>query len=158
LKPEKPTIYSGSQDARAFHTFVRQCNDYVGPNGYNVTREMQVSVVSNFLSGKANDFFITCVSSSPRRWSLRRFFMELFNWCFPVDFRLQMQERLLACSQRNRTVREYVHDLEGLYLICGNTISAQEKVSKLWHGFVPYLQKELWKKELSPIHSTWRQV
>ncbi|KAI0071435.1 hypothetical protein K474DRAFT_1712460 [Panus rudis PR-1116 ss-1] len=99
LKPEKPLPYTGSQDPRAFHKFVRQCVDYVGTKGYDIEPTMQVSVVPNFLGGKANDFFITCVSNNPRSWTLRRFFEELFNWCFPVDFRLQIQEKLLACQQ-----------------------------------------------------------
>ncbi|KAI0761468.1 hypothetical protein BD413DRAFT_666040 [Trametes elegans] len=124
LRPEKPEPYDGRADAQVFHKFMRQMTE----------REMHASTVSNFLTARAYRFFVTTVSDDPHRWCLRDLFVALFNYCFPVDYRLQMQERLRKCYQRDQTVRDYVHELESLFLA----------VDKLWNGLNVSIQKELW--------------
>ncbi|KAI0328362.1 hypothetical protein GY45DRAFT_1355158 [Cubamyces sp. BRFM 1775] len=148
LKPERPEPYDGQPDAQVFHKFMRQMTEYIA--GYQLARDMHASTVSNFLTGNAYRFFVTTVSNNPHKWRLRELFIELFNYCFPVDYRLQMHDRL-------RKLREYVHELESLFLMVG-FVSDREKVDKLWNGLSHYIQKELWKKELTPTHSAWSDV
>ncbi|KAI0077519.1 hypothetical protein K474DRAFT_1750949, partial [Panus rudis PR-1116 ss-1] len=54
-------------------------------------------------------------------------------------------------------VREYVHELEGIFLVVG-PLTPQEKVSKLWKGLSTYLQKGLWREKLTPTTATWDEV
>ncbi|KAI0354118.1 hypothetical protein OH77DRAFT_1426529 [Trametes cingulata] len=89
LKPEKPEPYDGRPDAQAFHKFLRQMSEYIA--GYKVERSMHASTVSNFLTGNAYRFFVTTVSGSARKWNLRELFVELFNYCFPVDYRMSLK-------------------------------------------------------------------
>ncbi|EIW62205.1 uncharacterized protein TRAVEDRAFT_45041 [Trametes versicolor FP-101664 SS1] len=155
LKPEKPEPYDGRADAQIFHKFLRQMTEFIA--GYRVKRAMHASTVSNYLTGTAYRFFVTTVSSDPRRWGLKELFVELFNYCFPVDYRLQMREKLRNCSQRDRSVRDYVHELESLFLMVG-FVSERDMVDKLWNGLSISIQQELWKKELTPSHSSWSEV
>ncbi|KAJ2963525.1 hypothetical protein NUW54_g14282 [Trametes sanguinea] len=92
LKPEKPEPYDGRADVQIFHKFMRQMTEYL--YGYRVRESMHASTISNFLTGHAYRFFVTTVSSNPRRWPVKDFFVELFNYCFPVDYRLQMRDKL----------------------------------------------------------------
>lgn len=104
LKPEKPEPYDGRPDAQVFHKFMRQTVEYL--TAFDVEPTMLASHVSNFLKGNAYNFWVTTVESkAPRGWSLRKLFIELFNYCFPVDYRLQMREKLRSSEQGNRSVR-----------------------------------------------------
>jgi len=118
---------------------------------------MHASTISNFLTGKAYTFWVNTVSNNPLEWTLEELFKELFNYCFPVDYRLQMREKLRNSYQGNRSVRDYVHELENLFLLVG-FVSERERVNKLWHGLNENIQRELWKKELTPTTSTWSEV
>ncbi|KAI0323126.1 hypothetical protein GY45DRAFT_1209137, partial [Cubamyces sp. BRFM 1775] len=84
-------------------------------------------------------------------------FVKLFNYCFPIDNCLHMRDKLRSCCQLGRSVHEYVHELESLFLMVG-LVSECEKIDKLWHGLRVSIQQELWKKELTPLHSSWSQI
>lgn len=156
LKPEKPEPYDGRADAQVFHKFMRQTVEYL--SAFDVEPAMLASHVSNFLKGNAYNFWVTTVESrNPRSWTLRKLFVELFNYCFPVDYRLQMREKLQHSEQGNRSVRDYIHELENLFLMVG-FVSDREKVDKLWHGLKTSIQTELWKRELNPTRSSWEEV
>ena len=109
------------------------------------------------MTGKAHEFYIRKVSSDPYRWNLHDFFLELFNSCFPVDFRSKQRRKLAECSQRGRTVREYVSELYEFWNLIGD-VSEREKVTRLWNGFQHWLQSELWKDKLNSEKSTLSEV
>ena len=91
---------------------------------------------------------LNCLIKFPNyRW----FFIELFNYCFPADYRLQVQERLNRCSQNHRTIREYVHELESLCNMAG-LVSQRERRDRLWQGLDVHIQQELWKQQITPGH------
>lgn len=123
---------------------------------YDLNPPILASAVSNFLNGKAYEYFATTISEDPSKWGLGRIFRGLFNYCFPIDFRLSQREKLKRCYQRDRTVREFIHELELLFILVGH-LSKREKVDKLWHGFNAYIQKELWRERLSP-EASWEEV
>jgi hypothetical protein len=52
-------------------------------------------------------------SDKPHNWTLYKFFTQLFNYCFPIDYRQQMRLNLEKSYQRsNQTVTEYVFELQ----------------------------------------------
>ncbi|KIM51985.1 hypothetical protein SCLCIDRAFT_142141, partial [Scleroderma citrinum Foug A] len=57
-----------------------------------------------YLTGKAHEFYVREVSGNPYSWRLPEFFRELFNYCFPVDFRIKQRRKLLRCYQNNQKV------------------------------------------------------
>ena len=134
---------------------MRQMTEYL--SAFEVEQGMIASHVSNFLTGDAYNFWVTTVSKAPRKWTLKQLFVELFNYCFPVDYRLRKLEELKHSRQRDKTVRQYVHELESLFLMVG-FVSDRDKVDKLWNGLRLSIQQELWKKELTPTLSTWEEV
>lgn len=152
LKPEKPAMYDGRADTQVFHKFMRQMIEYL--KGHTIEHTMYASTVSNFLTGTAYSFWESTVAKEPHKWKLRKLFQGLFNHCFPADHRLRERERLRRCRQDDRSVREYVHELETLLLTVG-IYSERERVDKLWNGLSFSIQKELWKKQLTPIDATW---
>ncbi|OCH83888.1 hypothetical protein OBBRIDRAFT_742530, partial [Obba rivulosa] len=140
LKPREPNPCDGKADIQAFYKFMRQAKEYL--SGHQLDKARYVSTLSNFLTGKAYRFFSISVSGNPEVWTLKHFFVELFNYCFPADFRQHMQNKLQASSQEGRTVRKFAHELEGLFMMVGG-LTDEQKVNKLWYGLKPSLQQGL---------------
>ncbi|TFK78310.1 hypothetical protein K466DRAFT_448070, partial [Polyporus arcularius HHB13444] len=155
LKPREPTQYDGSPDAQAFHKFVQEMTDYV--DGYQLDSSRHAATVGHFLTGNAYKFYANTVAFSPKTWSLRDVFVELFNYCFPVDFRQQTKKQLRKARQGDRSVKDYVQELTGLFLMVG-FVPEENRVEKLWYGLKPQIQAELWRAHLNPSTSSWSAV
>jgi hypothetical protein len=155
LKPIAPKMYDGSADARAFNRFVTEGTAYV-VNG-RVPRNRQVFVLSYYLDKIAYDFYTQKVSMNFSEWKLQEFFEELFNYCFPVNYRMEQRLKLTKCFQNEKKVSAYVHELEELYNMIGAG-DEREKVIKLWYGLRSSIQQGLWRDRLNPETSTWEEV
>ena len=88
LKPIPPVEYDGSVDSKAFHRFITEGTAYVKDR--EVPSKKQAFILSHYLKGRAHEFYVQEVSGDPYRWRLSTFFRELFNYCFPVDFRIKL--------------------------------------------------------------------
>jgi hypothetical protein len=73
-------------------------------------------------------------------WNLKEFFTELFNDCFPINYRMKQRERLRRCYQDSRTVSKYIYELEEIINMIG-LADEREKVICLWDGLCPVIQK-----------------
>jgi hypothetical protein len=155
LKPIPPLEYDGKPDARAYHRFVQESGAYLRDGKVKGSR--RVFLLSYYLTGRAYDFYTQKVSIDEESWSLRHFYAELFNYCFPVDFRMQMRRELARCHQNESTVSEYVHELQELFNMIGD-IPDRDKVLKFWNSSRAIIQKGLWRDNLNPEISTWDQV
>ncbi|KAG1793840.1 uncharacterized protein HD556DRAFT_1476184 [Suillus plorans] len=155
LKPIPPVNYDGSPDSRAFHQFLTEGTAYVKDG--HVERKRRVYILAHHLKGRAREFYIREVSGDPYRWRLREFFTKLFNYCFPVNFRMEQRAKLNKCYQNTKSVREYVYELSELWNMIGD-VEERQKVSRFWTGLSPSIQAELWKKELNPESSSFREV
>ncbi|KAG5333235.1 hypothetical protein C0989_006013 [Termitomyces sp. Mn162] len=155
IKPTPPSNYSGAPDLQAFLQFMTHCTLYVK---YGlVQKERQVLVVSEFLTGRAWTFYSREVSRAPEDWSMERFFKEIFNDCFPINYRNKQRYKLQHLRQGKMTVRDYVGKLQELFTIVGST-NSKEKVVKLFNGFRTSIQRELYRMGLNPETSRWKKV
>ena len=115
IKPNPPKEYDGYADARAYHRFVRESEAYLRDG--RVQGRRQVFLLSYYLSGKAYDFYAQKVAINEEEWTLREFYNELFNYYFPIDYRMQIRRTLACCHQNERSVSEYTHELHKLFHI-----------------------------------------
>ena len=90
-------------------------------------------------------------------WTVSRFYKELSNYCFPIDYRMQLRKTLAHCHQNDKTIAKYTHELQDLFNMIGS-IPKQEQVLKFWNSACPPIQKELWQNKLNPELSSWREV
>lgn len=114
-------------------------------------------VLSEFLNGKAYTFYTQRVSLNPKKWSLQKFFTELFNYCFPIYFCNQQCTKLQNFVQGNRSVCDYVADLDELFTIVG-VDSNHVWIVKLFNGFCTPLRKVLLREHLNPEHTSWKAM
>jgi Retrotransposon gag protein len=155
LKPLAPLEYDGVADARSYHQFVTEGTDYVVSG--RVHKRRRVFVLSYYLKGKAYNFYTQKIAMNVYDWDLKQFFKELFNYCFPINYRMKQRERLCKCFQNTKTVSEFIYELEEIINMIG-LIDEQEKVIRLWDGLRPIIQKGLWRDGYNPEVSTWEEI
>ena len=118
IKPIPPKEYDGTADVRSYHRFVRESDAYLRDG--KVRSRRKVFLLSYYLTGKAYDFYTQKVAIDEERWTVPQFYKELFNYCFPVDYRMQLRKTLARCHQNDKSVAEYTHELQDLFNMIGN--------------------------------------
>ena len=151
LKPIPPTKYDGSVDSKAFHRFITAGTAYVKDG--RVPHKKRPFILSHYLTGKAHEFYVRKVSRDPYHWRLPEFFQELFNYCFPVDFRIKQWQKLQRCYQNDQKVKDYVYELDELWTMIGE-MDEHTQVHKLWFGLRKEIQHDLLHEKLNPEIST----
>jgi hypothetical protein len=154
-KAIKPNEYDGAADARAYHRFIKESSAYIEDSG--ISRKRQCFALSYYLTDRAYDFYQQKVSMTEEKWTLEEFYTELFNFCFPINYRMQMRKKLQHTFQKDKTVNQYAFELEEIYNMIGG-YSQRDKVIKLWNGFRRSIQAALWSDKLNPEISSWRKV
>ena len=121
----------GVADACSYHCFVTEATEYVTTG--KVCQNKQVFVLSYYLESKAYDFFTQKVSMNYQHWTLWEFFEQMFNYYFPVNYRMAQRQKLKKCFQNEKAVSEYIHELEELFNMIG-LVDDCEKAIKLWNN------------------------
>ena len=157
IKPIPPKSYDGVADSRAYHRFVMEGQAYLWDG--KVQRDWQIRILVYHLDGKVYNFYMQKVTSDdPNNWTLHKFFTELFNYCFPVDYWQWMQIKLENFYQKsNQLVSEYVFELQELFSMVV-AMPAEMKVVKLWYSLNTRIQWAMWRDGLHPDTSTWDEV
>ena len=124
-----------------------------------VHRERQIRILAHYLDGKAYQFYMQKVASDdPKNWDLHKFFTELFNFCFPVDYRQQTRLKLENFYQKKgQTISEFVFELQELFSMVG-AMPDDLKVVKLWYSLNARTQRAMWRDGLHPDVSTWEEI
>ncbi|KAF8324732.1 hypothetical protein F5887DRAFT_864533, partial [Amanita rubescens] len=155
IAPTPPEKYDGAADVAKFYRFVTESQAYLKEG--KVKPKAQIQKLAKHLTDKAQRFYTTEVIYDLAQWDTQKFFTELFNYCFPADFRLKQQKRLDSLRQGNWTVREFANELKLMFRTVGH-IEKHEQVLKLWRGLNGPLQRALWIESLDPQLSSWEDV
>ena len=107
--------------------------------------------------GKAREFYVNAVAVDPYKWKLPEFYTELFNYCFPVDFRAKQREKLHKYRQNDLKVRDYLYELNGFWNMIGEE-DERTKVTKFWSSLQYEIQRDLWRDKLNPEVSSLKEV
>ena len=155
LKLILPVECDGAADTHAYHQFITERTNCVTSG--KVSKNQHAFVLSYYLKGKAYDFYTQSVSLNPHEWTLKEFFVQLFNYCFHSDYRSELREKLRKCFQNNKNVSEYAFELTELFNMIG-VMDEREKTVKLWNGLRAPIQRQLWLFGLNPEVSTWDEI
>jgi len=118
IKPIPPKEYDGAADVRAYHQFIREGDAYLRDG--KVRGHQKIFLLSYYLMGKVYDFYTQKVAINEEHWTVSEFYTELFNYCFPVDYRMQLRKSLACCHQNDKSVAEYIHELQELFNMIGD--------------------------------------
>jgi hypothetical protein len=119
LTPTSPDKYGGEADPLKFYHYVTQCERLCCEAG--LLKRDQVAKCADALTGKAFKFYTTVVSMELKKWKLDKFFIELFNYCFPPDFRLRQRSKLNEFEQKHMRVNEYAAELLVMFRTIGSS-------------------------------------
>ncbi|KAJ8073324.1 hypothetical protein PM082_011596 [Marasmius tenuissimus] len=155
LKPVPPEVYDGTADVRGFIKFVTEAMAYLRDG--RVPRNRRVFRISKYLTGRAYQFYLSVVANSPFDWRIQQFFTDLYNYCFPLTYRLDQRKKLKRAFQNDKPVRDYLAELNDLFNTVG-LIDEREKAHKLWSGLNKKIQKGLWREKLNPEISSYDEV
>ena len=109
IKPIAPKEYNGSADTCAYHWFVQESEAYLRDGKVKGARTSRIFLLLYYLTDKVYDFFMQKVAND-----------KLFNFCFPVDYRMQLRRTLAHCHQNKKSVAEYTHELNELFNMIGD--------------------------------------
>ncbi|PPQ91754.1 hypothetical protein CVT25_013236 [Psilocybe cyanescens] len=154
-KAFKPNVYDGRADPRAYHRFVKESNAYLEDSGFR--KKQRILALSYFMEGKAYDYYLQKAAIHEETMSLSTFYEELFNYCFPIDYRQRIRKKFEHATQGTQRVSEYVYYLEEQYNLLGS-LTESDLVSRFWNGASESIQRGLWRDGLHPDSSTWDEV
>ncbi len=128
LKLHEPEKYKGNAKVQAFQKFAQEATTYCV--GYAIPLKEQVFSISSFLDGKAWEYYQYSTHDGSDNVGISSFLSGLFDYCFPLDFRQSMREQLQNTNQGNKSIKEFIHELSGLYIMI-RLVPEQMKVQKL---------------------------
>ncbi|KAF6743364.1 hypothetical protein DFP72DRAFT_858902 [Ephemerocybe angulata] len=105
-----PKSYKGNADLKTYTAFHHAATQYCRRG--RVPLEEQVEVISPFLEGRAQQYFLGLQAvNSPLIGDLPRFLDGLFNHCFPRNYKAKLRDEIHSFKQGSRSVWEYAYEL-----------------------------------------------
>ncbi|KDQ32416.1 hypothetical protein PLEOSDRAFT_1100901 [Pleurotus ostreatus PC15] len=95
----------------------------------------QIRMVARYTEGKAHTYYLNVIVDHEEEWSLEAYFRDIFDACFPSNFRESQRRRLYRFRQDTLTVKEYIAELTEIVDLVGD-ISPREQVVKLFKGLL----------------------
>ena len=102
VKPDPPFVYDGEPNFMTYQEWVLKVKDWLC-HGY-VWWKHRVSQLKKYLSGQTFLFFMWDVVHEPQKWTLAQFLENLFDYCFPTNFRQVQQERFGCFTQHGHPI------------------------------------------------------
>ncbi|KZV88336.1 hypothetical protein EXIGLDRAFT_772788 [Exidia glandulosa HHB12029] len=137
MKMKQPRVYDGRADLDLFDQWCYEVDTWKRLNG--IKTKWIIPLLSSFLSDKASRWYMHNVVLSEENWTMRRFYDELFDHCFPSDFKLLLRKRFMRASQGNRDVREFARDLKVMSRRFPD-VNERQLIQVLWDGAHKYLR------------------
>ncbi|TFY69891.1 hypothetical protein EVG20_g2958 [Dentipellis fragilis] len=155
LKLDPPFVYSGEVRADLYQKWVREVRLYLRYSG--LTTAQGLLVLGKYLSGRAYKWYDREILSAGRDVTLSDFFLELFDYVFPPDFRSEQRDAFDDCHQRGRSVRDFLQNLLDLANTIGD-VSDREIVVAFWRRCDAYLKVDMTREGYSPETLSLREI
>jgi hypothetical protein len=155
VKIKKPFTFDGRADLDLFDQWTYEVDTWRNWNG--ISDKMVIKILVNFMSGEASKFFMKHVVLHQKDWTLKSIYEALFNYCFPLDFKLQLREQLTGAKQGKNDVRDFQRDLETLAVRFPDVTEWQIR-QIFWSGIRGYLCLHLIEKGLNPERSSIQKL
>ncbi|KAA1472921.1 hypothetical protein DENSPDRAFT_779094, partial [Dentipellis sp. KUC8613] len=155
LKLDPPFVYSGEVRADLYQKWVREVRLYLRYSGLKTAQGLLV--LGKYLSGRAYKWYDREILSAGREITLSDFFLELFDYVFPPDFRSEQRDAFDDCHQRGRSVRDFLQNLLDLANTIGD-VSDREIVVAFWRRCDSYLKVDMTREGYSPETLSLREI
>ncbi|KIY53766.1 hypothetical protein FISHEDRAFT_32699, partial [Fistulina hepatica ATCC 64428] len=140
LKPVPPEYYNGEANDELFWRYVTETNQYLQDGA--VPPHRQVTVASRYLKGRAREYYIQSVLLSGETPLLDEWYQNLFDYCFPENYRDTCHANLRRCRQNGRDIQEYYFELTQWWNALGDATPHAQTV-KFWEGLDGWMEEAL---------------
>ena len=83
-KTMAPFVYDGTPSIEIFQKWKFSVECWIKSN--YIQKQNRLIRIQHYLSGNAFDFYYSKVIPRMSRFTLKKFFVKLFDWCFPPNF------------------------------------------------------------------------
>ncbi|KAJ3475586.1 hypothetical protein NLI96_g11742 [Meripilus lineatus] len=139
VKIKPPFVWQGKPDLEIFDQWVYDVDTWLELNG--IDDKLALRVVKPFMSGQAAKFFMKHVATEVHKWTMKKLYAALFNYCFPTDFKEMLREQLMGAQQGTSKVRDFIRDLETLAARFAD-ITDMQLTQIFWGGIHQYLRED----------------
>ncbi|EJD38569.1 hypothetical protein AURDEDRAFT_172336 [Auricularia subglabra TFB-10046 SS5] len=150
LKLPMPS-YDGTEDLKKFESFVFNWDNWLAPK--RLTRERQVALMAQALTGEANEWFMTHVALDEYPWTVREIYQELYETCFSDDFREELRAKLMKAKQKGRPVKDFAKEIRNLAVRYPD-IDEYALRRIFWNGADAYIQL-FWTEKVLAMAATF---
>ena len=147
IKIQPPFVWSGTANLDMFDKWVYEVDTWGELNG--LSDQLMLKLVVHFLSGKAGQFFMRHVATCRSQWTMKDLYEALFNYCFLNDYKSTLRAQLEHATQGERTVQEFVRDIQHLAERFPDVTDIQ-LAHIFWNGVHQHLHLHLIEKGFSP--------
>ncbi|EJD33135.1 hypothetical protein AURDEDRAFT_177783 [Auricularia subglabra TFB-10046 SS5] len=155
MKLKQPRVYDGRADLDYFDQWCYEVDWWKRLNG--IRTRWIIPMLSSFLSGEASKWFMNNVVLSEEDWTMRRFYDELFDYCFPSDFKLRLRMRFARAKQGDRDVREFARNLKVLARRFPD-IGERQLIQVLWEGVHKYIRSKWFEYGFNVDENTYEEL
>ncbi|KAF8573439.1 hypothetical protein K439DRAFT_1357185, partial [Ramaria rubella] len=107
-----------------------ECVNYLESS--RIRSKDQVKCLKKYVKGRAYTFFELESMTTRQCWDLKTFFKELFNYCFPPNFRSEQRKWLVTFGQHDLPVCDYARQIRALANSIGD-ISERQLTVYFWN-------------------------
>ncbi|QRV82348.1 Transposon Ty3-G Gag-Pol polyprotein [Ceratobasidium sp. AG-Ba] len=140
FKSEKPDSYDGTDDFTAFELSAFNYDNWVLD-----TKQSEAEAVRHFskvLKGKASAWYMAHVATNQRRYTMKKIYQELFDYCFPPDFIEKLRKQYERLRQNDLSVQDYFAKSDQLRKrLHGN--DDEQHIIRLFDGIHPEIRAHL---------------
>ncbi|QRV92218.1 Transposon Ty3-G Gag-Pol polyprotein [Ceratobasidium sp. AG-Ba] len=147
FKSEKPEPYDGSDDFTAFELLAFNYDNWVLD-----TKQTEAEAVQHFskvLKGKASAWYMADIATNQRRYTMKKIYQELFDYCFPPDFIEKLRKDYERLRQNDLLVQDYFAKSDQLRKRLRG-IDDESHIIRLYDGIHPDIKAHLRIMQVEP--------
>ncbi|KZV87359.1 hypothetical protein EXIGLDRAFT_592454, partial [Exidia glandulosa HHB12029] len=132
--------YNGAADWDKFNEFTHLVYKY--NRAAYIAPKRRVGKLQSLLTDKARRFYMGHVAGREERWTIDEVFIELYNYCFPADFRERQRDRFKVYAQLHLNVRDFEAKLRTIAESIGD-ITPTQFASQFVAGLKSEIRRQL---------------
>ena len=155
IKVDSPSTYNGKPDLDAFDRWVFEVRTWKRLN--KLMEELAVTPSNKYITEKVSVFYMKYVAEKERHWTLTAIFEGLFDYCFPKDFKTNLQRKLMTATQGRMRITEFIRDIE---IMADRFPDVNERgiIEIFWWGIHPDIRVEVLKMGAHPERSSLEKM
>ncbi|KAF8749784.1 hypothetical protein RHS01_09845 [Rhizoctonia solani] len=157
-KAQTPKTYKGEEpDIEAYEQFLFEYNTWIREAG--LSRDESVRGICRFLDGKASKWYMSKIAPNLDRvrYEIRDIYSQLYQYCFPPDFKEKLRKKYESLTQGERVVQDFFADLE-LYRTRLSDVTDSQHVRRAWNGAARYIRVEWAIRGIRPESTTIEEL